>query len=401
MRSEFVDWGLQPVVWIGRAWASQFIAIPDPDPIPLPGPVWLFKTLLVLTFLVHILPMNLVLGGSVFSFVSHLYSRGSGPVAVHHRRLIERLIRIFPVAMALTITTGIAPLLFLQVLYGQLFFTSSILMAWFWLAVIGLMLLGYYGFYWQGYGLEGWGRGARWLAGGIAAIFLLTAFLFVNNLGMLQNPAIWKELHLSNPHGVQLYALEDPSLIPRYLHFLLGALALSGLLVAGIGVGVRRREPDFGSWAAAYGARWFVGVTFVQLIVGPWFLFSQPARVRAAFLGASPSDTLILIVAVAFAVGALVALAQPHQLATGRFWFGVSCITVTVGLMVIIRQRVRTWWLAPYFRTEQLEVSPQWGAAVLFLAVLAIGLIVVGWMLWQFHRGAPGEPPGPSKRVEG
>ncbi|MFQ5880993.1 MAG: hypothetical protein ACE5I9_00785 [Candidatus Methylomirabilales bacterium] len=376
---------------IAQSGGPGSLAIPDPDPIPIPGPVWLLKGLLVLTFLLHLVPMNLVLGGSVFAFLSHLRSRGSRPNAAHHRQLVERLAHVFPVAMALTITTGIAPLLFLQVLYGQLFFSAAILMAWLWLSVLALMLVGYYGFYWQAYGLEVLGPRARWLAGVLAATFLLIAFLFVNNMGMLQNPSLWKRLYLANPHGVHLYVLHDVSLIPRYLHFLLGALALFALLVAGIGIEARRRDQAFGKWAATYGARWFVGVTFLQLFVGTWFLWSQPDRVRGAFLGGTQEDTLLLIVAVAFALGALMALAQPRELATSRFWLGAGCITVTVTLMAIIRQRIRTGWLQPYFRTDTLQESSQWGAVILFSLMLAIGLGITGWMLWQFHRKGPAQ----------
>ena len=38
---------------------TQQIIIPDPDPIPLPAPYWLLKFLLVLTFILHIIAMNL------------------------------------------------------------------------------------------------------------------------------------------------------------------------------------------------------------------------------------------------------------------------------------------------------------------------------------------------------
>ena len=55
--------------------------------------------------------------------------------------------RPLPVAIAATVTLGVAPLLFVQVLYGRLFFTSSILMAWFWLAIVPLVILAYYGAY--------------------------------------------------------------------------------------------------------------------------------------------------------------------------------------------------------------------------------------------------------------
>ena len=38
-------------------------AIPQPDPLALPAPAWLLWALLLLTFFLHVIPMNLVLGG--------------------------------------------------------------------------------------------------------------------------------------------------------------------------------------------------------------------------------------------------------------------------------------------------------------------------------------------------
>jgi len=59
---------------------------------------------------------------------------------------------------------GVAPLLFLQVLYGRLFFTSSILMAGFWLAVVPLLIVAYYCAYVVAF------RGQRTRVGGTAVV---------------------------------------------------------------------------------------------------------------------------------------------------------------------------------------------------------------------------------------
>jgi len=139
---------------------ADFVVIPDVDPIPLPAPVWLLKALLLLTFLLHIIPMNLVLGGGLTSFVTEVLGRRRG--SEYHLRLARSFARMIPVAVAFAITLGVAPLLFLQVLYGQLFYTSTILMAWPWLAVIALVILGYYGFYLYSYRWQRW-RGVRLL----------------------------------------------------------------------------------------------------------------------------------------------------------------------------------------------------------------------------------------------
>ena len=52
-----------------------------------------------------------------------------------------------PVMIALGINMGVPPLLFLQVVYGNLFYSSSVLMAVYWILIIPLLILAYYGTY--------------------------------------------------------------------------------------------------------------------------------------------------------------------------------------------------------------------------------------------------------------
>ena len=44
--------------------------IPTMDPNPLPAPYWVFKLLLLVTFFLHILAMNFMLGGAVLALVA-------------------------------------------------------------------------------------------------------------------------------------------------------------------------------------------------------------------------------------------------------------------------------------------------------------------------------------------
>ena len=118
--------------------------IPGPVPVPLPAPPGLLEFLLVFTFILHLLAMDFLLGGVIILAISGFLGRRDS----RHHELTRRVARALPPVTAFTITLGVAPLLFLQLVYGQLFYTSSVLMAWYWLAVVLLVLLGYYGVYW-------------------------------------------------------------------------------------------------------------------------------------------------------------------------------------------------------------------------------------------------------------
>ena len=52
--------------------------VPQLDPMPAPAPVWLLRTLLLLTFCLHLLFMNTLLGGSLVALVSAWISTNSG-----------------------------------------------------------------------------------------------------------------------------------------------------------------------------------------------------------------------------------------------------------------------------------------------------------------------------------
>ena len=119
--------------------------IPLADPLPQPAPAWLLWALLQLTFFLHLLAMNVVLGGSILVLHWRASRRKEG--AEHRAEITRVFARALPVAIAAAVTLGVAPLLFVQVLYGRLFLPSSVLMAWWWLAVVPLIILAYYGAY--------------------------------------------------------------------------------------------------------------------------------------------------------------------------------------------------------------------------------------------------------------
>ena len=124
-----------------------------PSPLGSPAPYALLVALKVLGFTLHALPMSLWYTGLALALVLH--ARGSEPA----REWASRLSKQMPLVVAFGINFGVVPLLFLQVLYGRLFFTSSILMAWLWLAIVPLVILAYYGAYLLAFRGEALGKG--------------------------------------------------------------------------------------------------------------------------------------------------------------------------------------------------------------------------------------------------
>ena len=122
--------------------------LPAPDVLPLPATVPVLHFLLLLTFFLHVLFMNCLLGGVLLTAWSRLRSRAPGD---EHARLADQYTKLLPTLVAGTVTFGVAPLLFLQVIFGQFFFSSSVIMAWPWFMVVPILLLAYYGTYLQSF----------------------------------------------------------------------------------------------------------------------------------------------------------------------------------------------------------------------------------------------------------
>ncbi len=82
--------------------------IPQPDPLPLAAPPAVFLLLLLLTFTLHLLPMNAVLGGSIIGAVARWRGRQG---RAHHAELARLIGKLLPVTMAAAVTLGVAALL--------------------------------------------------------------------------------------------------------------------------------------------------------------------------------------------------------------------------------------------------------------------------------------------------
>jgi hypothetical protein len=340
--------------------------IPAPD--VLPAPVWTFDVLLLATFVLHVLAMNVLVGGSVIALVAHVRGRGLDVAQDLSRRL--------PTTLALTINFGVAPLLFLQVLYGHLVYASSLLMAGFWLGMVFIVLAAYYALYLYDFRLASRGEGARvwlWVA---LALLLCAGFLFSNNMTLMLRLEAWPGL-VAGQTGWALN-LSDPTLIPRWLHFMTAALAVGGLAVALLGR--RHRHEDW----VELGMLWFTRATLAQLAFGTWFLLSLPRPVMLAFMGDHVPATMLLLAGLAAAGLSLAAGFQKKPVPA-------AVLTVlTVALMALVRDQVRALSLKPWFSLSELQVATQVSPIVLFLATFAVGLIAVAWMLKAYARAGRG-----------
>ena len=362
--------------------------MPQADPLPLPAPELLFHVLLVATFTLHILAMNVLLGGSILAAVNAVLHRLHPEE--HRGVLLQRVGRPLTLSVAVTVTLGVAPLLFLQLVYGPYFFTSSILMAYPWLSVIVFVIAAYGALYL----VEMWSRFlGRWaLAVRIASAltFAGVAFLYVNNATLMLTPDRWHDIYDHFRRGIYL-PLGDAQLFPRYLHFLLAALAIGGLALLAYGLWARRREPAFGDWCLRQGAWWFLVPTALQAAIGPIFLVVQPASVRDEFLSADLLETGVLWAGVASALVAVVLVLWTlrTRAPTVPGAAAVGLMLISVSLMSVTRDLLRAARTSSYLDVSTLPSRTQVGGLIVFLVALTAGLGTIAYMLWLLRRGRP------------
>jgi len=381
------------------------LVIPNFPHLPLPAPYPLLELLLIVGFFLHVIPMNMMFGGAILSAAFLLSGRG------HHDTFSARagrgLASALPIFISFAITQGIVPLLFLQVIYGPAFYTSSILIGVSWISVLGLLLIAYYMTYAITYKIlakiDGSVSSHSLLQASVAMaivafLFALIAFFFSNNMTLMLTPSKWVELYKHSPSGFNLN-LREPQLIPRYIHFVLAALAVGGLTVGSFGVYFARREPLYSSWLVKVGSTVFAVITILQFPIGLWFLFSLPDTMRNNFMGRDPAGTASFAASMVFSVVALVATSISSFTGSARaFMLGAISGLVTILAMIVTRHMLRSYALDSLVSARALPVNTQWDL-VAILVVCSFTLVAYFvWLtrlLWTAHNEPPINPVTP------
>ncbi|HLJ49346.1 MAG TPA: hypothetical protein VKU01_25205 [Bryobacteraceae bacterium] len=351
-------------------------AFPAVDPIPLPAPVWLMKSLLVLTFALHFATVQMLLGGLMVVPGLTLLGRGNsaraGALAIARR---------LPVVMTYVINFGVPPLLFAQVLYGRALYTSSVLIGFYWILVIPLLMLCYWLLYRFSARLEQ-GKAAWWSTGGALVVALAIARIYASNMTLMLRPEAWQSMYVAGQSGTSLPS-GDPSLLWRWLFAIAGGPLFAGLWMlwlasrktfnaadgrffgkVGGGLVVAGAVVQFAMAAFAYSSQ--SGDVLQRLAVNPWY-----AGARFAWIAA---------LALAVLLG-LAELIKPSLGAIGS-WAALAVGFLLVGGLALFRDGVRDATLAVKgFDVWQLPVATNWGVVIVFLVLFVAGIAAIGWLI--------------------
>jgi hypothetical protein len=219
-------------------------------------------------------------------------------------------------------------------------------------------------------------------------MFVAIGFMFVNNMSLMLRPEVFLEKYQASAMGWHLN-LGDPTLFPRFLHMLTGALAVTGMIVAVYGMIKQRSDEAYGRWLMKYGSLWFVVPTVVTILFGLWWLIALPREVMLQFMGQDMLATAALGLGILFALGALMmmVMAIQAQNPTGLIRGSAITLLITLVFMILMRDRIRAASLEMAGYEPVGWVDPQWGILIVFLLLLVAAIATVIWMVVKLAKG--------------
>jgi hypothetical protein len=341
--------------------------------LAVPGPYWLFTILHWLLFTLHLIAMDILFGGLLLLL---LVKTGS-----MRQQLFPAMTKLFPTIMAATITLGVAPLLFLQVIYGKFFYSASIVSGYNWFLIVPVVIIVYCLLYLTALGerLSDTVKPRLLLLAVIGLVYISYTFTMISDLA--EKPHLWAGLYLSSPAGLSL----NPSIgetIFRWLHMVAGAAAVAGVFVQLLSLYNKKVKGDRA--LLKFGGRMFMMGISAAAIMALIYLITLDSVTLKSFL-LSPGLHAIIF-AVVLNIIALVltfktsSSESPHM----KVWTSAVLVFIGVFCMVIARHILRRIFLAGHFDAAALEINPQWSVFTLFFMVFIAGMITLYWMLRKY-----------------
>jgi len=256
------------------------------------------KALLVALFLLHILFVNLMVGGSALATVFEIV----GSPRPKFDSLARKVADTITVNKSLAVVLGVGPLLCINLVYTVHFCSANALTGFAWISVVPLVILAFLIGYVHKYTRDEWTGPKKQLhivTGALAAlIFLSVPFIFLANINLMLFPDQW-------PTVTGFFSsLRAGNVFPRYFHFVTASIAITGLFLAGwmarTKYPIERELPGFTRPSLR---RFFYRVAFfatlAQFLFGPFVFFTLPS------VGITLELILLVIAAIVLALSVL------------------------------------------------------------------------------------------------
>lgn len=194
-------------------------------PFGFPLTTLLYLVLYVVTLAIHVVFMNYVLAGTGYLAIVSVFrgkQAAAGPMGAKLRHWM-------PAMLSGAITAGVAPLLFVQILYKQEFYSANLLLNHRFMAILPILIIAFYMLYLiQARKLEQWWLAGRTVLTVVAfACFAFIAYSWTENYLLSMARDTWHEHYVSRS---AFYF--DSAQLPRLAVWFIGAVPTMALLVA-------------------------------------------------------------------------------------------------------------------------------------------------------------------------
>lgn len=342
----------------------------------LPSENLLYLVLYLGTLMLHVVAMNYVLAGSIYLAV---WGRGADSADVIATTLRDWM----PLALGVTITLGVGPILFIQLVYQRAFYTANLLLFHRWMAILPVLIVAFYLLYLQK---------SRWLAerGGAARSFVsfgvVAAFLFVawswseNHLLSLAGQMAWTE-----HYGAGRMFHRTSELAPRLALWIVGAFATLAVILGWQLRGEAKTVPV--RRLALLGGGGAVDAALVAIIY--YVMLPEPVREELVM---PPNLTVAIVGGLSLVVGAATwwKIGTTGRLAPHWLWLATAGTGTAILCATLLREfrryvalvEVGEWATAIRATTE----AAHYQGLGIFLVFLVVNVLLIAWVIRSVRR---------------
>jgi hypothetical protein len=345
----------------------------------LDGGVVFFLVLFLATLVVHLVFAAYTLGGACFVLACALrgkYSPGAS------RDALALCVRDWlPSAASGAITAGIAPLLFVQLVYQKAFYSANLLLFNRWMAILPVLIAAIYAMYLVKAKHRCTSRAARTAAAlAVAGLVGFVAAAFVENHLLSLDPESWPSVYESGQSSV-------PSTVhaARLACWCAGALPVFALLAAWQ---LRFGAADADEADRARAARSLGGIalggTIGSIVAALVYARVSPEVAEAATSAAGRPYAAVLALGTAVVIAAWIRIVLARDLSRGMLATASVATAIAMTGAAFVRESMR---LAALVGTVAAPREPRNAAGFVVFALFAVaGLATIAWILRAVSR---------------
>ncbi len=345
-----------------------FSIIPKDIELVIPGNIGFFEVLIVVSFLMHILFVNITVGSSTLAVYQEV--KGIWKKEKVFDEFAFQLANHTSILKSIAVVLGVAPLLLISVIYTQYFYPSTLLIGKAWLSlliilIVAFLILYMYKFLWEKMD-KGGKKTLHVLLGASGSLLLLfVPLIFIVNVVSMLYPEMWAGSK-GFFHGLFYY----PQIWQRYFHFILASFAVTGIYLyfwnnrlqkklKTQSMEINERQEKFVVYAHGkrLGLQVAIWTTLLQLIFGTILLMSFERQIMMLYMGEDLLLTTLLLVSILLTLVMVFFLYQLQRHDVKRYlMLSLTTFLVVLSLMGWMRHELRENYLQPYIdenpRTE-------------------------------------------------